>query len=85
MWSQATTWGHMRSQEVTWNHKCLMRTQAIMVFIQTHMWHMKSQEAPHSCSEWPHSHKWPHCWLRDWKPSVSLFGIERRKPSCTFF
>lgn len=59
MWSQATTWGHMRSQEVTWNHKCLMRTQAIMVFIQTHMWHMKSQEAPHSCSEWPHSHPQP--------------------------
>lgn len=28
----------MRLQEDTWNHKCLMRTQAIMVFIHNYKW-----------------------------------------------
>lgn len=78
----------MGSQEATWNHRCFLRTQAIMVFIHSYVWHMRPQEAPHSYSECLYGH--PQARMA----TILAEGLDKfcfsvwdggRNPSCTFF
>lgn len=65
-----------------------MRTQAIMVFIHSYVWHMRPQEAPHSYSECLYGH--PQARMA----TILAEGLDKfcfsvwdggRNPSCTFF
>lgn len=59
-----------------------------MVFIHSYLWHMTPQEAPHSCSEWLHSHPQPHmATLLAEGLDTFCFSVwdGRRKPNATFF